>query len=128
MAYIYDVTEDVRNYINDNIDLTEWRGRRDDLEEQLNDDLWIDDSVTGNASGSYFCNSYKAREAVLEDMETVSEALREFCTPAEEIGERFLNEDWEWLDVTARCYILGQAIATALDDIEESGELDETAA
>lgn len=54
------------------------------------------------------------------DMETVAEALREFCVDAATIGEKFLAEDWEYLDVTARCYVLGQAISEALDDL--SGE------
>jgi len=91
---------------------------RDSFEQELNDSLWIDDSVTGNASGSYTFNSYQAREYVLADMDTVREALQEFCVDAETIGEKFLNEDWEYLDVTARCYVLGSAISEALDNLQ----------
>lgn len=36
-----------------------------------------------------------------------------------EIGNRFLDEDWEWLDVTIRCYILGSVISELLEDAEE---------
>jgi hypothetical protein len=57
----------------------------------------------------------------MEDTDTVMEALQEFCVSPETIGERFLNEDWEYLDVTARCYVLSWAISEALDEIE--GEL-----
>lgn len=125
MSYLEMVIEDVTSYINDNINLEEYRGRRDDLEEELNDDLWIDDSVTGNGSGSYYFNSYKSREAVLDDMDTVQEALREFCIDAATIGEKFMNEEWEYLDVTARCYVLGQAIGEVLDNLENEGIFEE---
>lgn len=49
--YHYEMRQDVRNAIDEGYSLDEWRGRRDELESQLNDDLWIDDSVTGNAPG-----------------------------------------------------------------------------
>lgn len=90
----------------------------DEFEEKLNDDLWTADSVTGNGSGSYTFDRCAARDYVLGDMDTVVEALQEFCVEASTIGEKFLAEDWEYLDVTARCYVLRQAIAAALDELE----------
>lgn len=95
---------------------------RDAFEEKLNDELWTDDSVTGNGSGSYTFDRWAARDYVLGDMDTVAEALREFCVEASTIGEKFLTEDWEYLDVTARCYVLGQAISEALDDLSGTNE------
>ena len=62
--YLEAVTDDVREYIRDEVDLAEWKGDRDGLEEKLNDDLWTADSVTGNASGSYYCNAWRAEEAL----------------------------------------------------------------
>lgn len=121
MTYREMVKEDVLEAIRNDYDLTNYTDR-DDAEQTLNDEMWTDDSVTGNGSGSYTFNSAAARDYVLADIETVKEALREFCTPAEEIGQRFLDEDWEYLDVTARCYILGEAISEALDELEENGE------
>ena len=91
----------------------------EELSDRLNDDLFIDDSITGNASGSYTFNSHEAKEYVLDNMDLCREALESFCTPAEEIGNRFLDEDWEWLDVTIRCYILGSVISELLEDAEE---------
>ena len=38
--YLEQVTADVRDYVEQEIDLTEWAGDRDGLEEKLNDDLW----------------------------------------------------------------------------------------
>lgn len=37
--YLENVTEDVRNYIDENIDLKDWKGDREGLEEELNDTL-----------------------------------------------------------------------------------------
>ena len=118
--YIHDVTAAVIDHIRDCI-IAEDFADREALAEYLNDELWTDDAVTGNASGSYTFNRCKAREYVLADFETVSDALREFCVEADEIGRRFLSEDWEWLDVTARCYVLSMAIENALDEM--AGEL-----
>lgn len=95
---------------------------REEVEERLNDDFWINDSITGNASGSFTFNSYKAQENVLEDIDTLKDACAEFCVGAETIGEKFLNEKWEWMDVTCRCYVLGRAIAEVLDELEEELE------
>jgi hypothetical protein len=123
--YHYEMRQDVRNAIDEGYSLDEWRGRRDELESQLNDDLWIDDSVTGNASGSYYCNRYKAMEAVTDNMELLQEAADEFGADYDDIGCKFLNGDWEAFDVTIRCYLLSSIISEVLDDMEADGELDE---
>ena len=93
---------------------------REDLEEKLNDDLWIDDSVTGNGSGSYTCNAAEARDMVQADGEEYyQEAVEEFCIDSETVAEHLF--DYEYIDVTTRCYLLGQAISEALDDLEADG-------
>ena len=102
---------------------------RDELEQSLYDDLWIDDAVTGNGSGSYFFNSYKAREAVLNGgMDHFINACSDFGIEAEEVGKHFLKEDWEWIDVTIRCYLLGQVLSEVLDEIETDPTNEETPA
>lgn len=45
--YLEQVTADVQDYVEQEIDLTAWAGDRDGLEEKLNDDLWTCDNVTG---------------------------------------------------------------------------------
>lgn len=115
--YLESVTADVIDFIRDEVNPADYESR-EALSKFLNDELWTCDSVTGNASGSYTFNAYKAKEFVFSDQDTVSESLREFCVDAETIAEKFLNQDWEYFDVTARCYVLGQAIESALDSIE----------
>lgn len=48
--YMSAVKNDVREYIEGHDLIGKYRGRRDELEQMLNDDLWIEDSVTGNGS------------------------------------------------------------------------------
>lgn len=115
--YLEAVTADVIDFIRDEVNADDYENR-EELSEFLNDELWTCDGVTGNASGSYTFNAYKAKEFVFADPDAVSEALREFCVDAETIAEKFLSQDWEYFDVTARCYVLGQAIESALDSIE----------
>lgn len=91
----------------------------DELQENLNDDLWANDSVTGNGSGSYTFDRNKAKENVVGNMELCVEALKEFCVEPETIAEKFLDEDWEYFDVTIRCYILGGCISSVMEEIED---------
>lgn len=123
--YLEQVTADVRDYVEQEIDLTEWAGDRDGLEEKLNDDLWTCDSVTGNGSGSYTFNRVQAQIYVLDGMDELQEAVNQFGIDSETIGEKFLESDWEYFDVTIRCYLLGQAIAAVLDDLEEDRAFEE---
>lgn len=121
--YLEAVIEDVKQYIEDEIDLTEWRGNRDGLEEKLNDDLFVNDSVTGNASGSYYCNTWKAEEALAHNLELIEEVAEEWgIEPTISAG---YEHGAEWWDVTIRCYYLGQAIGEVLDELEEELEEEE---
>lgn len=121
--YRTEVREAIEQYLEDNeqfINMADF-DTPEDFAEWLNDTLWIEDSVTGNASGSYTFNSYEAKEKVFADMETVTEALKEFCCGrSEEVADAFLNERWEFLDVTARCYVLGECIADYISDNEDA--------
>ena len=90
---------------------------REELEQKLNDDLWVEDSVTGNASGSYYCNAWKAEEALAHNWDVLEEALAEFGCEGNPI-----EKGAEWCDVTIRCYLLGQAIAEVLEEMEEELE------
>lgn len=119
--YLEAVTDDVIEYIKNEINLDEWKGNADGLAEQLNDDLWIADSVTGNASGSYFCNRWKAEECLCHNWDELAEALEEFgCADVNPF-----DKGAEWCDVTLRCYYLGQAIAAALEEFEDDLAEDE---
>ena len=116
------MTEDVKEWIKQNIDLTEWTEDREGLEQQLNDDLWTEDSITGNASGSYYYNSYKAEESIAHNWNLLNEALDEF----EQNNINVIKKGAEWADVIIRCYLLGFVISDVLDEMEENGDFDES--
>lgn len=118
--YMEAIKQDIREAIEEDYNIADYENR-DEMEEKLNDELWIDDSVTGNASGSYTFNSNTAKEYVTDNMELVKDMIEEFCIPAEEVAERFLNEDWEYFDVSIRCHLLGSAIYEIMDEMEEAG-------
>lgn len=113
--YLEAVISDVLDYIKEEINLDEWKGNREGLEEKLNDELWTVDSVTGNASGSYTFNTWEAEENLAHNWDLLAEALDEFGRD----GTDVLRQGAEAMDVTIRCYLLGQAIAEALDELEE---------
>ena len=92
---------------------------REELEEVAHDELWADDSVTGNGSGSYFFSTWKSEEALCHNWDLLAEACEEF---GQDIGEAF-KRGAEFCDVTIRCYLLGQAIAAALDELEEEEKI-----
>lgn len=105
------MADDIREYIHDEIDLSEWVGNREGLEEKLNDELWVYDGVTDNASGSYTFNTWKAEEYLCHNWDLLAEALAEFgCEDANPI-----EKGAEWCDVTICCYLLGQVLAEVLD-------------
>ena len=109
--YLENVKEDVRNFIEEN-NITVDNDNREEIEEQLNDELWNDDDITGNASGSYFFNSYQAAEAIALNWDLLAEALEDF-------GYENIKNGANCCDVLIRCYLLPQAIAEVLDEICE---------
>lgn len=72
------------------------------------DNLFVDDSVTGNGSGSYFFNAAKAREAVADAIwdEKILDALSEICVDGSQIAQYLRDGDAESLDVCIRCAML----------------------
>ena len=92
-----------------------------DLKNELEDKLFIDDGVTGNASGSYTFNSNEAKEYVFSSgMEILKDAVNECYLSASSFVDYFTSENWEALDVICRCYVLYSAIDEAVDEWAES--------
>ena len=118
--YLEAVKEDILYYIEEQYTEEEQRENmenRDDWEQRLYDDLFVSDSVTGNASGSYTFNSWQAEEYLRHNMDLLAEALEDFGSDIS-----YLENGAEACDVTIRCYLLGQAINETLDELEETLE------
>ena len=114
--YYKEVKNDVIDYIKNNIDLSEFDSLVD-LQEYLYDELLDEDSVTGNGSGSYTMNGRKAWEYVGENLDLLGDALEEFGNV-----KYTLSQGAEGCDVTIRCYVLGECIDNALDEIMGESE------
>ena len=110
------VKEDICAYITDNnIHWTD--ADRNETEEKLRDDLWCEDSVTGNGSGSYTFSIYQAAENLCHNLELLGEALNEFGYKADYL----MNNGAEACDVIIRCYLLGECVAVAMDALDDGG-------
>lgn len=115
--YMEAVKEDVKNYIDSEINFEDFDSL-EELEEKLNDELWTEDSVTGNASGSYTFNRVTAENYVNSNKELVNEMVDEFDCK-KQVCDWWLNDNFEPIDVSIRCYLLGSAISEVLDELEE---------
>lgn len=118
--YLKAIKEDVREYVNNEINLSDYEDM-EELEQELNDTLWIDDSVTGNGSGSYTFSRQEAKKNLIGNFDLIREMIQEFCIPSDEVIDKFLSEDYEYFDVSIRCYLLGQAIAEVLEEMNGAG-------
>ena len=116
--YLEQVTNDAKEAILENMEYWTFYDR-EELEEVAHDELWADDYVTGNCSSSYFYSTWKAEEALCHNWDLLAEACEEF---GQDIVWMF-KRGAEFCDVTIRCYLLSQAIAAALDELEEEGKI-----
>lgn len=116
-----DVIEQIKDgYKENSLRLYKEEGR-EALEEYLNEELWIDDAVTGNGSGSYTFNTWEAEENLCHNMDLLAEACDEF---GQDVGEA-VKRGAEYCDVTIRCYLLANAIWEAINELEKEGYFEE---
>ena len=117
MAYNYleELKSDVRNYIkevaSDYMDCEDM----DELRDSLYDNLWNEDSVTGNGSGSYTFNREEAKKYVSDNLDLMVEAYKDLDS-IESLVDDLEALDFETIDVTIRCYLLSQALDEVLED------------
>ena len=113
------VMDDIRDYIKEN-DIRVTNDNREEFETTLRDTLWTNDSVTGNASGSYTFNAWKAEEYLCHNLDLLAEAIDEFGADAGTYKDCI--ESAETADVTIRCYLLTECLSSVLDELEVEEE------
>lgn len=122
MSYDYreEMKKDIQSAI---IEIEEWENatitesfmNKEDAFDHLYDRLWINDSVTGNASGSYTFNAWEAEENICHNLDLLEQAMWEFgCEDVDAI-----KKGAEWCDVTIRCYLLPEVLTEVIDEIWE---------
>lgn len=107
------VYEDVKKWIEYNVDLSKY-DTPTELVDYLNNELWDEDCITGNGSGSYTCNVAEAEGYLCGNLYLLAEAAEEFCCAGEIID---LLKNPEAADVTIRCYLLPLAICKAVEEL-----------
>lgn len=119
--YKEEMRSDILNYFacGDGDWLIEKSNSLEDFKEKCYDEFFVNDDITGNASGSYTFNNMKAKEYVENNTDELKEALAMFCVEAETVGEHFLNDDYEYFDVTIRCYLLSEVLSSMEEELEE---------
>lgn len=103
--YYEEVKEDVKEYLRD----TDCRNF-----DELYDDMFLDDSVTGNGSGSYTFNRAEAEQNLNGNWNLLLDAIKDYgydCNP--------IANGAEWCDVMIRCYLLDSVLSDVLKELEE---------
>ena len=93
--YYENMKDDIKNYIEENYENDELLDY-----DELYDEMFIADSVTGNGSGSYTFNTWKAEENISHNID----------------GVKF-EDGAEAIDVTIRCYFLGSVLQDVLEEL-----------
>lgn len=110
---IQEYKEQIKNDLMDYAE--ECKGYCNDM-EKFRDWCWTADQVTGNGSGSYFCNSYKAQEALgnLIWSDDLADMFREFGYEGVP-----MEKGPEYIDVSVRCFLLDECINEIEEDLKE---------
>lgn len=124
--YMDVLKNDVKDWIKDNMDTikAEYDGTtRADLHEFLEEYMWADDGVTGNGSGSYTFNVWKAQDNVLAldnnnvaNIQYLARMVQSEWIDKDTFADKIVNDDWEYFDVYIRCYLLNDAISAVLEN------------
>lgn len=130
--YYFEVKNDIREALNNgdydyitsqyiDDETGDFNGDIEGLQEELYDAMWVDDSITGNASGSYTFSTYEAENNICHNFDLIEEAAASFgIEPTVTGGYEHGAEFW---DVTLRCYVLSECLndvlTTEIDNIHD---------
>lgn len=117
--YYEAVKEDVLNYIKDEVDMKDMD--LNELRERLYENCMNADCVTGNLSGSYTFSQYEAQKYVEENKDLVREMCEEL-NYSQTVMNWWYTDDYEFIDVALRCYVLCSAIDRALEELNEAAK------
>ena len=116
--YRWEVENDIKQYIDDNYEVEDLKARIRSGElilDELYDEMWTADSVTGNGSGSYTFNRWQAEENLSHNWSYIIDCAEYFGY------QPIISEDWEygaeWWDVAIRCMILSEVFSEVMEKI-----------
>jgi hypothetical protein len=106
---------DIADYVKDNnINLSEYGDNIEDITEKLSDELWGEDSITGNGGFGYDSNS-NCEEYLCHNLDILFEAIYDFDF---DTNYHHLDKDNlpKTLDSLIRCYLLNSVLYTYVKD------------
>lgn len=113
--YIANMKSDISEYLADaKITLN------DDNYEDIYDELFDRDEITGNTSGSYTMDRDTARAMVIENIDILKSAVVEYYVNADMVSNWFLTNNWEAFDVVIRCHLLREAMTVLQNEWREA--------
>lgn len=90
----------------------------DDISNWIYDEVFAEDSITGNGPYGY-AREEQCREYVASNLDLYFEAAREFDDfPTGEVAWTSRNPG-QHMDATIRCYLLGECIEKALEELRK---------
>lgn len=117
--YRIEMASDILDYINRNITLDNWEFR-DDLEDYLYNEMWVNNYITGNG-GNYYDTEISCESYLAYNLDLMMEACEEFCVDMKTLLQHYHDDDLaRYLDCTIRCYLLGEILYDVLNEIWKS--------
>ena len=119
------ITDDLKDWIINNTDIMEndiKDGRDDDLSNWIYDEVWTEDSVTGNGYGWYDTEE-KCSEYLSNNFDLLYTAAREYNMDDDVniLIQYYQNKALaRYFDCTIRCYLLGECIEIALEELNNA--------
>lgn len=120
-SYPSHVKQDIKTFIEKRLDSGTFgmlvQGDEDTIED-VKDLMFDQDDVTGNGSGSYTFNTFKAEQNLMGNWDLLREAKEELQPNVD-----LIEKGPEYCDVMIRCYLLdwcfNKALAEIVNDTEE---------
>ena len=92
-----------------------WEGINEDLQNLL----WYEESVTGNETTPYIEDNNQAKKYVLDNFDLLKNIGREEFVKYEEIGFLICEQNFKKLDMILRRYFLEDAVNSVLPEIKK---------
>lgn len=123
--YLEAITNDIECWMDkdgDPFDISQFESR-DEAAEFLYDELWDEDSITGNGLYGY-ADEYLCEEYLCHNLDILLEAINELDILSDPFQLRSYIDNHKiarYLDCAIRCYLLSEAINKALKVWENYG-------
>lgn len=122
------ITDDVKDWIVNETDILEegiTEGKDDDIYNWLYDEIFDEDSITGNGA-YYYSTEEKCSEFLSGNYDLVYEAMNEYSDmrSINILISHFEDKDLaRYFDCTIRCYLLMDCIYAAFEELEKEGRI-----